>query len=80
MTTLEELRIGTHVETILVQVDELTLLVEFEAWEEPRLGWGILHVTDRDGESVYPQGDIGKSIDKAIREHLKELERKVADG
>lgn len=80
MTTLEELRLGIHIETILVENDELPLLVTFEAWKEPRLGWGILDITTRDGEPVFPQGDVGKVIDKAIREHIQGLERKVADG
>ena len=78
MTTLHEMRLGTHIETILVVVDELQLVVEFEAWKEPRFGWGILDVVDRDGEFVYPHGEVGKAIDKAIYDHLKGLE--VANG
>ena len=81
MTTLTEMNpTGIHVETILVENDELPLLVTFEAWKEPRLGWGILDVTDKDANPIFPNGDQDRTIDKAVRAHLEELKRRQADG
>jgi hypothetical protein len=55
----------THTETIVVHYDEVTLLVEFEIYEEPERRTTILNVT--------PIGLIYEAIDSAIKKRLEIL-------